>query len=151
MAIETRGNREGKHPDTLNIPVRGEQQTTEQSGNIPPLHPIFERLSQTLAKQHAENPRDKPLSRKATDSRPQKEPPFSSQIDRIVQETFLEKFKRRRASQAEWMRNYRRRKKEAQMSEQPGTFPDTAATPSVPESPASERLRSPQGRRTPGS
>jgi hypothetical protein len=39
-----------------------EQQAAEQSGNLPPLHPIFERLSQALAKPQTPVEQDRPES-----------------------------------------------------------------------------------------
>jgi hypothetical protein len=122
-----------------------EQQAAEQSGNLPPLHPIFERLFLAVNEQQAaERLRKNP---------PPELPAFPPRGERalVIQQDpgALEKFKRRQASQAEWMRNYCRRKKEAQMSEQPGASPDPSVTPPAPESPAPDRLRSTKGRRNP--
>jgi hypothetical protein len=149
MAIEIQGNRQGQHPDTPKAPALGEQQTTEQLGNQPPLHPIWERAAQTLAKQQAEKHRDKLLPLKVSDFLTQEEPAFSSQQDPVAREKFLEKFKRRRDSQAAWMRNYRRRQKEARMREQTDASSDPSVMPPAPESAAMAHPRRTSGRKSP--
>jgi hypothetical protein len=122
-----------------------EQQATEQSGTLPTLHPIYERLFRAVnAQQAAERLRKNPPPELPVF------PPWGEHAPVIQQDpVVLEKFKRRRASQAAWMRNYRRRQKEAQMSEQSGASPDPAGTPPAPESPAPARPRGTRGRRNP--
>jgi hypothetical protein len=149
MAIERAHNRQDQNPDVPKTLAPADQQTTEQSDNLPRLNPIWERVAQTLAKQQAEKHRDKPLPLKLSDILIQEDPAFSSQQDPVAREKFLEKFKRRRDSQTEWMRNYRRRMKEAQLSEQPGASPDPSVTPPAPEKPTPAHPYPTRGRKNP--
>jgi hypothetical protein len=77
-----------------------EQQAAERLGKPPPpLHPIFERLSQALAKQRSAERSAKP---------PPRELPESPDIPKPQDPSEFEKRERRRAYKREWMRRWRK-------------------------------------------
>lgn len=81
-----------------NFPAHGEQQATEQSDKLPPLHPIFERLSQVLAEQQAAQNQEE-----TADTSPPASPDISQPQDPVA----LEKRERRLAKKRERERNWR--------------------------------------------
>jgi hypothetical protein len=133
MPIETQGNSQDQHSDTPKAPALGEQQTTEQSGNRPPLHPVWERVAQTLAKQQEAAELDKKEGRRA----------YKRDWMRQWRKEHPDKHQENR------MRNYRRRMKEAQLSEQPGASPDPSVMPPAPEKPTPAHPHPTRGRKNP--
>jgi hypothetical protein len=62
MLAETGGRGQGETPKVPEAHNPAMQQAAEQSGNIPPLHPIWERLSRILAQQQTPQVPDVPNS-----------------------------------------------------------------------------------------
>jgi hypothetical protein len=60
MLAETGGREQGETPKVPEAHNPAIQQAAEQSGNIPPLHPVWERLSRVLAQQQTPKVPDAP-------------------------------------------------------------------------------------------
>ncbi len=144
MVTERTDSKQGQNPDAPQTPTATEQQAATQVGNLPPLHPIFERLSQALNQQASERLRKEPPPELPVFPR-LRESALASQRDPVA----LEKFKQRRAYQAEWMRNKRRRQKEAQMREETGASSDPSVMPPAPESTTLAKPRRIRGGKNP--
>jgi hypothetical protein len=93
MATEHREPRQGQQLDAPTPTASGNQQSAEQAATVPPLNPIWERVTDVLAKQGVKR-------------RPARAHPASSR------EQFLEKFKQQREAKAAEMRDRRKRMKE---------------------------------------
>jgi hypothetical protein len=131
MPIEKGENGQGETHNVPKMQTPIEQQAVEQSGKIPPLNPIWERVAQVLAKQKAENPLPpkppKPLvpadsekqERKRTYDRGWKRQWRQKYPERHRQEVAKwQRSEKGKVYRAEWMRADRKRKKEAQTKEQ---------------------------------
>jgi hypothetical protein len=86
-----------------------EQQAAERLGKPPPpLHPIFERLSQALAKQQEAERSGKPHPREVPASHNQGEVAENPVLSKPPGSAELDKQERRRAYKREWIRRWRK-------------------------------------------
>jgi hypothetical protein len=123
MEIDHGGRGKGMNPDIPKTQPPAEQQAVEHAGKIPPLHPIFERLSHTLNQQQAAEEKDR-RERRQVSERERKRRWRRENPDK---HRAWERTDKRRAYKAAWIRNYRRRQKEAKKREETGVPPNPSA------------------------
>ncbi len=86
-----------------------EQEARQRLGKPPPLHPIFERLSQALAKQQEAARSGKPHSRDVPPSHNQGEVAENPVLSKPPGSAELDRQERRRAYKREWIRRWRKK------------------------------------------